>query len=142
MALNNAELERIADDMYKGRLLSHSVYCGNCGYNLRTLPYLYTCPECGNSYNARPRKMTGIFLPQEADLPFRDFFAALLFGFGAWYFGRVAFQSNDTFSFFVALAMGVASVMFMAHVYRRTVHLFKSMEIARRIAASERANED
>ena len=77
MVVSHDDLDRLADDIYKNRRISGWIYCGNCGYNLRTLPYVYTCPECGHEYNARPLTMRGIFLPHEASFPLRDL-AALL----------------------------------------------------------------
>ena len=61
MVLSENELDRLADEMYLDRRIAHSVYCGECGYNLRTLPYAGRCPECGGEYNARPLIMKGIF---------------------------------------------------------------------------------
>jgi len=78
MSLTGHDMERIADDVYKDRRLTASIYCGLCGYNLRTLPYVYTCPECGNQYNARPRNLKGIFEPQEIFFPFTEFGLAFL----------------------------------------------------------------
>ena len=78
MVLGSDELDRLADDIDKDRTITGSIYCGNCGYNLRTLPYAYTCPECGKGYNARPLKMEGVFLPQDTYFPASDTAATLL----------------------------------------------------------------
>ena len=66
MPLSSNDLERLSDDIYKNRRITGLVYCGTCGYCLKTLPYVYQCPECGGSYNARPLSMQGIFMPQVA----------------------------------------------------------------------------
>jgi predicted Zn-ribbon and HTH transcriptional regulator len=44
-------------------------YCANCGYNLRTLPVIGRCPECGTEYNARPLKMINVRSPYGTTLP-------------------------------------------------------------------------
>ncbi len=142
MALGNAELERIADDMYKGRLLGHAVYCGNCGYNLKTLPYRYVCPECGSEYNARPRKMTGIFVPQEAEFPIRDIFSTLICALCAWGFGRDALPQRDPFWLTVTAVIAVIGCVFAWHVCTGTMHLIKTIGILRCIAETERDDRD
>ncbi|MEK6676265.1 MAG: hypothetical protein AABZ47_11510 [Planctomycetota bacterium] len=91
--LTSDELERLTDATWGDNSISMSLHCGCCGYNLRTLPYVYQCPECGREYSARPDRMHGIFFPDQAKFPFLDPFASLvstgsaliLFGFGsAW----------------------------------------------------------
>jgi len=66
MGLSNEELQRMSEDEFTDRhITSKSLFCGGCGYSLKSLPYVYNCPECGNAYNARPRSMSGIFLATE-----------------------------------------------------------------------------
>ncbi|MEE9294206.1 MAG: hypothetical protein V3W34_04465 [Phycisphaerae bacterium] len=60
------------------RVITHSLYCGRCGYNLRYQTYVGLCSECGNPYNARPLIMQGIFMPHAMRLPFLDMLVALL----------------------------------------------------------------
>lgn len=67
MVLSSDELDRMSEDIYKDRRVRTSTYCGKCGYNLKTLPYSYTCPECGNPYNARPLSMKGILVPDGSE---------------------------------------------------------------------------
>ncbi len=59
--------------------IDYSIYCGACGYNLRTLPWVGRCPECGNEYIARPTRRKGTFLPQELVFPWGDLFTAFAF---------------------------------------------------------------
>lgn len=75
--LNTEELQRLAEEVLANRRISVSTYCAECGYDLRTLPYEYRCPECGNEYNARAVKMVGILVPGHSHFPFGDFFSAL-----------------------------------------------------------------
>ena len=72
MVIGSNDLDRLADDIDKERIILTSVYCGGCGYNLRTLPSTYRCPECGAEYSTRARKMKGIFNPNESEFPLRD----------------------------------------------------------------------
>jgi len=81
---NTDELERIADDMWKDRRITSPTYCEKCGYNLRTLPHVHNCPECGSEYNARPLLMKGIFLPQVGMAPiFETWLIFIWAGMGA-----------------------------------------------------------
>lgn len=76
--MDSAELDRLAEDVYLNRRLNVPTYCGTCGYNLQTLPYVYTCPECGNGYNARPLHMVNIFLPDQCEFPAGDLFSGVI----------------------------------------------------------------
>lgn len=139
MAFSRTELERIADDQYKDRRIAGAVYCGNCGYNLRTLPYRYNCPECGNDYNARPLTMKGIFQPHEAEIPFGDIASAMLFGVGAVYlFGR-AYQLSELPTALFGVVLAAAAVTFFVRACREFGKLLKSRAIAKRIELEEEA---
>ena len=137
MTLGTAELERLADDAYRDRRISGSIYCAACGFNLRTLPYLHRCPECGQEYNARPLKMTGIFLPQEAQFPARDAFGGLFWSVvcGVTLFQAYATSNSNTLVLSLAAAIMAAADLFIAH--RRFNVWLKAIKIARRIAAEE-----
>ena len=74
--LDSGELERLSAELYADRIIVTSLYCAQCGYNLRTLPYVYRCPECGSDYNARALKMDGIFFPDLGFFPFGDLVSA------------------------------------------------------------------
>ncbi|MFH0980076.1 MAG: hypothetical protein V2A79_00870 [Planctomycetota bacterium] len=69
MGLSSNDIEKLSKDIFTERRLGHSVFCGNCGYNLRTLPYIGRCPECGNEYNARPAVRKGIYVSTEVWFP-------------------------------------------------------------------------
>ena len=70
--ISGDELARLSDEVYRDSKIRTSLYCAKCGYNLRTLPFVHRCPECGNEYNARPLNMVGIFVPHHAYFPFGD----------------------------------------------------------------------
>jgi len=78
MPLSGDELERISEDAYAKRRIQMRTYCKRCGYNLRALPYVHKCPECGNEYNAMHSRMKGIFLPQFVAFPWLDSGIALV----------------------------------------------------------------
>jgi hypothetical protein len=141
MAISSDELERLASDTYKDRLIPGTLYCADCGYNLRTLPYVHICPECGNPYDARPLAMTGIFAPQDIELPFRDMLAALACGASAFILGYGAFSPPDLFRLLLGLFFAVLAVVFFWQSCARFSRSFKAIAIARRIAQEEEAEE-
>ena len=79
MDLSTDELEQLSQDIYSERRISHSIYCGRCGYNLRTLPYVGRCTECGNEYNARPVVRKGIYISTEVTFPFVELVCSMFF---------------------------------------------------------------
>ncbi len=137
MSLSKSELERLADDTYKNRIILSSTYCGRCGYNLRTLPYVYTCPECGGQYNARPLKMQGIFLPQAVQVPAGDIAAALFCVAGALLFGVNGIISANVLRVVIAGVFVLLFIPFMWRAYGGLQKLFKTRAIARQIALDE-----
>ena len=141
MGLSSYELDRLADDMYKDRVIRGSVYCGDCGYNLRTLPYVHRCPECGNDYNARPLKLTGIFSPHDTFFPFGDTAAMLLCAvLAAWmiYKGVTPTELQWLIAGGVFAALTLA---FAAQAKGRLGRLIKSRTLTRRIARAEEEEE-
>ena len=137
MSLGGSELERLADEIYKDRRITGSVYCGNCGYNLHTLPHVYTCPECGNQYNARPLKMEGIFNPQEGVIPFLDFVSALLCGWAAYVFAPSEFRLWNVGALAFGMVFLCLAIIFAVRTYRRFRLFLKTRRIIRQIALDE-----
>ena len=137
MVLSSDELEKIQDDLQADRIIGSSIHCGRCGYNLRTLPYKHTCPECGNPYNARPLKMKGIFIPHSAYLPLSDILSALFFCFIATVLISGGLENGQ----FGTAASGVASlglaVLLAVQAYRRLSRFLKSRAVSKRIALEE-----
>ena len=142
MGLSGYELDRLADDIYKDRKITGSVYCGTCGYNLHTLPYVYTCPECGNPYNARPLLMRGIFTPHEIEFPFRDIAASLACAACTIFLAAGALRPVDVIRLGLAIVCAAFTVTFVWQAYFRLERYFKSVAIARRIAADEKELEE
>ncbi len=135
--ISSEELEKLADDAYTDRRIGGRLYCGNCGYCLRTLPYIYQCPECGQEYNARPLSMKGIFFPFQATLPIRDALATLLWGFGALFFFMRGLRPTDVY--YVLFGSG-AFILALVHLRLSWIRFFamlRSREIEKRIRISE-----
>lgn len=137
MPLSSSDLERMADDIYRGRLLTISTYCAKCGYNLLTLPYVYTCPECGNKYNARPLLMKGIFIPSRYELPLRDLFVVLGFAVATAVIGYGAFKPLDVIRLVIGLFFAASTVICTAQLFNRLMRYIQAVQIIRRIKLEE-----
>jgi len=137
MGINEEELYRLADEMYKDRRIASSTYCGSCGYNLRTLPYRYCCPECGQEYNARPQVMKGIFTPQAADFPYGSLLYGLILLGCAVGVGYPAIKPANPSRLWLAGVLLVIALIYGAQVYGRLKQFFKTAAIMQRILAEE-----
>jgi len=140
MPMSSGELDRLADDMYKDRRITGSVYCRDCGYNLKSLPYRHRCPECGNEYNARPLTQTGIFSPHEGDFPYGDIFMFLACAGSAVVLGWGAMQTRDWWQLFGGGLFVVLALISLNRTINRLVRFFKTGAIIRRIQAEEDAS--
>jgi hypothetical protein len=129
--LSSRELDALADDLYKDRRISGPVYCGGCGYNLKTLPYVYTCPECGQSYNARPRIMKGIFMPYTAEWPFLDLAAATVCAFVAGYLFWNGLPAMSGLGILLGAVMATLALAFL----NRFLSRYHQFRVASKIAA-------
>ncbi len=114
MSLGSEHLERLADDAYGDRLISSATFCGQCGYNLRTLPYIYNCPECGQAYNARPLKMKGIFVPIHLTFPIMNLVSTVFSGLMAAMIFNMGWQPKDPTVFIFAAIFAVFAIIYAA----------------------------
>ena len=85
-AIERDELEMMMDPN-RERVIAETLFCAECGYQLRMLPFIGRCPECGNAYNARSRHRKGIFVPELAEFPATDILAALASTAGSLWLG-------------------------------------------------------
>lgn len=130
------EQERIADDVFTDRVIRTSVYCGRCGYNLRTLPYVYECPECGHAYNARPLTLHGVFLPEHAQLPQGVLFFAACIGISVVLFYG-AFQPLDIWRLLGGVILSIFIGTEVPRIWRELHRYVAARKILRRIDQEE-----
>src|SRR5215475_10741510 len=115
----NDELDRLADDDFKNRIINTPTYCGTCGYNLKGLPYMHTCPECGNSYYARYRGRYGIFEPQQAEFPGPDILGFLILaGVAAALVWQGVADKCKAYCL-AGIGFGVVAIFFLSRVWGR-----------------------
>lgn len=71
-------------------------FCGCCGYNLRTLPTVGNCPECGNAYDARASRMIGILRDEDINPPVGVWvvFVICVLLSGAFFYGAIKWRTR------------------------------------------------
>ncbi len=136
VAPSEKDYERQSDETFTDRLIRGSVYCGTCGYNLRTLPYIYQCPECGASYNARPLTMKGVFLPQQAEMPRGMIFLLCCIG-GAGVLFFDAFKPLDIWRLLGGIILTFFSAVEIPRQWKALGLYLKAKAIVRRIEREE-----
>ncbi len=86
--------------------------CTKCGYTLRGLPFVGTCPECGSQYCARLMKLQNVATPYGAAIPWGDIWGGVLSAVIAGLLG-VSFSNNGAVGLLVmALAFGAGALAF------------------------------
>lgn len=127
------------DELWASERIHHTLYCGTCGYNLRTLPYTGLCPECGQRYNARPLKMEGIFLPQNMELPVLDVLAmGIGLFFSAMFIGD-SIAPYDSGRMFIGIVALTLTLLYAHRSWSKIAVYMKSRAILKEI---ESADED
>ncbi len=137
MVLSRHELEELSDDTYRDRRIKESTFCGRCGYNLRTLPFVYRCPECGNAYNARPLKMKGIFFPHAVYPPVKEIVATAFCGVIAVLLLISAIKPLDEGRLVFGVVFTAITGVFAGQVVHKFQHFFTFWSLSNRIAKEE-----
>ncbi len=119
------------------RIITHSVYCENCGFNLRYATYVGICNECGSPYNARPLKMKGIFLPGSARFPTGDILVALIAGSVSVWAIRAGLRPGNMKMLSLAALSGAIAVSYAAFAVRRAGRFWRAVRVVRRIRTEE-----
>jgi hypothetical protein len=137
MSLTSGELELLAEDILGHRGISTNLYCAECGYCLRTLPYAGRCPECGSEYNARALWKEGVFTAGMLEFPAGDVLATIvLLVLSASFIGwGVAISSGGPVA--VGLVLLVFGAVYLGLAWKRTARYFRFRAIAKRIEDSE-----
>ncbi len=136
MTVNSSEPERLEEQVLSGDRILHALYCGECAYSLKRLPYIGRCPECGGRYNAHPLKMEGIFLPQNMELPIAEICMLAVGLLISGSFIGNSITASDSGQRFIGILVLILSVMFAYHgwtkfaKYLRFRHLIKQIEAA------------
>lgn len=135
-AIERDELDFMMDGKHE-RVIAEALFCAACGYQLRTLPFIGRCPECGNSYNARSTPKDGIFVPELAEFPATDILATLASAVAAlWLAGGLLLHFDLWTLVFLAL-FGYLAVAFFRQSYVRLGQFIKGQRLAKQIEGEE-----
>ncbi len=129
MALEREQLEHMLEEEGP-RLMTKSVICDQCGYQLRGLPFVGRCPECGNSYSVRGIKTEGIFVPESAEFPASDLVAGLASGGLALWLVAGLVRRFDLWSLLCAAILGYMGFVFLRQGLRRLGRFIRGQRIA------------
>ena len=137
MGLSVRDSERLADEIYRDRRISGTLYCANCGYCLKTLLYQQICPECGQEYNARSTVMKGIYFPHQGALPFGDFLTTLCYAAVSVALHWGAYRPVDGVRIAMAMVMSVFCLVNAYLTFQRFLIALRARVITSRIARQE-----
>ncbi|UCF33847.1 MAG: hypothetical protein JSV78_00775 [Phycisphaerales bacterium] len=137
MSVHPDQIDKYMDEIAAEQAIGVSLYCGRCGYNLRTLPVVGRCPECGSTYNARPAKLDGIFREEDVEVPITDALIFLVLGPpGYWLLIRMVTSYSPGKLFFGSL-LGGFGTYFGIRAVRKAMRFMRYHQIARRIRQEE-----
>lgn len=137
MGISVRDAERLSDEIYRDRRITGLTYCGKCGYCLKTLPYQYACPECGNEYNARATEMKGIFVPNQAAYPYGDLLATLVYAAIAFVLHWGAYANTDWVRIGMAWFMSGLCAINACVAFERFHKALRARDIIRRIVRQQ-----
>ncbi len=130
MALEREQLEHMLEEEDGPRVMTKAVICDQCGYQLRGLPLVGRCPECGNSYSMRGIKTEGIFLPHAAEFPASDLVAGLVSGGLALWLVTGLVRRFDLWTLLCTGILGCLGFVFLRQGLRRLGRFIRGQKIA------------
>lgn len=102
------------------RTIAGNLFCGTCGYNLRTRPTVGVCPECGKDYDARPVSMHNILLDDDVAFPFPAVGGMLACGLLGAGFLHAAYNHGTDWAYVPGAMFAFLSILYAWHTWRNT----------------------
>ena len=130
MGFEPEHLEHMLEEGKGPRVMTRSVLCDQCGYQLRMLPFAGRCPECGNSYIVRGIKTEGIFEPETAEFPASDLVAGLASGGLALWVGAGLVGGFDLWSLLCSAVLAYLGFVFLRQGLRRLMRFIRGQRMA------------
>ena len=129
MPFDPRDLERMQQDGEEQNYISETVFCGSCGYQLKMLPKIGRCPECGNHYNTLRRMISGVFTPQTVAFPAFDTAAAIASTWLLiWLIGGLL-QVFDLWGLMLTITFAVLAPIFIKKAYTGIVRYWHGMKL-------------
>lgn len=123
-------MDHLLEEVEGPAVMTSKVFCDQCGYQLRGLPFTGRCPECGNSYIVRGIKTEGIFFPQTAAFPASDLVAGLVSaGLTVWLVAGLV-RAFDLWSLMFAALLGYMGFVFLRQGLRGLGRFIRGQRIA------------
>ncbi len=132
MAFEHEHLEHMLAEEQGPRLMTKPAICDQCGYQLRGLPFVGCCPECGHSYSVRGIKTEGIFVPHAAEFPAMDLVAGVVSGGLALWLVAGLVRRFDLWSLLLVAFLGYTGFVFLRQGRRRLRRFIRAQKIASR----------
>ena len=111
-------------------VITEALYCGECGYQLKMLPHVGRCPECGNRYKARGTETEGIFNPHSAEFPAFDIVAGLASVLLVVWLVSGVVRSFDLWSTLFAGTFAYLGMVFLRQAWRGVNRFIRGQKIA------------
>lgn len=127
----------VAEGQPANRLIASAIFCERCGYQLRMLPYVGRCPECGNEYHARGINTRGVFVPQTAEFPGSTILAALASIALVLWLTAGLLQEFDLWALLFALLFGFLGVVFSGQAWRGLCRFVQGQKLSAEIDAEK-----
>jgi len=117
--------------------IATNTFCGQCGYNLKTLAIFGRCPECGNVYDSRATVQEGILRDEDIHFPWAGVAGSLLSGaIGAGGIIR-AVQKGATWAWVPAVAFILLFLLFVIITYRHAAQFIRHRLLLRAAMRSD-----
>lgn len=137
MSIRSDDRHQIENEVLAGTRLGHNIFCKSCGYNLRTLPYVGLCTECGSEYNAHALSMKGIFLADRPPVPIPEMLGFVICGTGAVSLLESALNPYIPEAVLLAVLVGACCLLFAYQTFQKARTLWQFQKIYRRIRQQE-----
>ncbi len=138
MAIDHDGLRYLLEETEGENVITSTVFCDQCGYQLRMLPYIGRCPECGNPYNARGLKIEGIFVPHTAAFPASDIAAGLASAALVIWLVAGLIKRFDLWTLLFAAVFGYMAVVFLKQAWARLKRFIRGQKLADEIYQADR----
>jgi len=136
MPVDLGEIERFQASEEGKTTITSPIFCGNCGYQLRMLPQIGRCPECGNHYNTISRTVKGIFTPASIKFPTFNLAAGLACLALLFWLVQGILQEFDIWALLLTAVFTVLTPIFIKQTASELIRFVHARQVARQMKSS------